>query len=207
MHHIRRYLIAGLLLWLPIWITLLVVRFVVNLLDVSLSLLPKAYQPDVLLGMHIPGVGVLVSLLIILLTGVLITNFLGRRLVQFGESIVAKIPLVRSIYMAVKQVLETLFSNSGQSFRKVYLIEYPRRGAWSIAFQTGECAEEIEDIVQPDMLTLFVPTTPNPTSGYLILVPRKEAYELKMSVEQALRLVISLGVVQPGKNLQTPENT
>jgi uncharacterized membrane protein len=195
MQHIRRYFFAGLLVWIPIIVTLVVLRFLVELLDSGFSLLPKSYHP-------IPGFGFFLSLVIVFFTGMLATNFIGSRLVAFGEAIVGRIPIVRSIYMAVKQVMETIFSSSGQSFRKVYLVEYPRKGIWSIGFQTGTSTKEVEEYVMPDMLTLFIPTTPNPTSGFMFMVPRGEAYELQMSVEQALKLVISLGVVQPDMNLR-----
>ncbi len=197
MHHFRRYIIAGLLVWLPIWVTLLVIRFLVELLDGTMSLLPRAYQPDSLIGFHIPGLGVLISILIVFFTGMLVTNFLGRKIIELGEALVARIPLVRTIYMATKQVLETLFSSSSESFRQVALIEYPRKGLWSIAFQTGNCAQEIASKAGHDMITVFVPTTPNPTSGFLMMVPKEDVIALDMTVDQALKLVISLGVVQP----------
>lgn len=199
MHFIRRYLIAGLLVWLPIWVTLLVIKFVIDILDGTMSLLPHAYQPEQLLGFAVPGLGVVISILVVFFTGMLVANFLGRKLVAFGEGIVARIPLVRSIHSAVKQVAVTLFSKDGQSFRKVYLVEYPRKGLWSVAFQAGTCADEITKQVGEEMITIFIPTTPNPTSGFLMLIPKKEAVELKMSVDQALKFIISLGVVQPNR--------
>lgn len=196
-HSIKSYIIAGLLVWLPIWITLLVIRFIVELLDNSLLLLPMAYRPEQLFGFNVPGLGVVLSVAVVLLTGMLVTNFLGRKLIVIWDAIIDRIPLVRSVYNAVKQVASTLFAKDGQSFRKVFLIEYPRKGIWSIAFQSGTVSEEIQEHTGETMLTLFVPTTPNPTSGFLMMVPKKEAVELQMSVDQALRLVISLGVVQP----------
>jgi len=197
-HTIRGYLAAGLLLWIPIWVTLLVIGFIVELLDGTLSLLPHAYQPDQLLGMHIPGLGVVISILVVFSTGVLATNFIGRHLVALGESILSRIPLVRTIYHAAKQVVTTIFSSSSESFRKVLLVEYPRKGLWSIAFQTATASKSISDHCDgEDMVAVFLPTTPNPTSGFLIMVPRKDAYELDMSVDAALKMVISLGVMQP----------
>lgn len=196
-HSFKSYIIAGLLVWLPIWITLLVIRFIVELLDGTLSMLPKAYQPEQLFGFNVPGLGLVLSIAIVLVTGMLVTNFLGRKLVAAWDSIVGRIPLVRSVYNASKQVATTLFAKDGQSFRKVFLIEYPRKGIWSIAFQSGVAAEEVQTLVGEEILTLFIPTTPNPTSGFLMMVPKKDAFELQMSVDQALRLVISLGVVQP----------
>ena len=162
-----------------------------------MQFLPEAYQPDTLLGMHIPGLGIVISLFIVVITGVGVTNYFGHRLVGFGESILDRIPLVRSIYKAVKQVLTTIFSSGSQSFRKVLLVEYPRKGLWSIAFQTGTSNEEVKQKSGQDLVTVFIPTTPNPTSGFLILVPLADAIELEMPVDVALKMVISLGVVQP----------
>lgn len=194
----RRFLIAGLLVWLPIVTTFLVIRILVDFMDKSLSLLPKSYQPDILLGVHIPGLGVILSLVVVFLTGIIATNFFGRRLVALGESILAKIPLVRSIYNAVKQVLETIFANDSKAFRKVILIEYPRKGLWSIALQTSsDNSNNGDQKLDDDMVTTFLPTTPNPTSGFLLLVPRKDIIELDMSIDEALKMIISLGVVQP----------
>jgi len=194
---LKRYFLAGLLVWLPIIITLYVIGFLVSLLDQTVNILPPSYRPDVLLGMHIPGFGVVLSLLVLFLTGMLVTNFLGRKLVALWEKILARIPLVRSIYSSSKQVIETLFSSNGQAFRKVLLVEYPRQGCWSIAFQTGSGTMELRDQVGQELITLFVPTTPNPTSGFLIVVPKDAVLELQMSVDDALKMVISLGVIQP----------
>lgn len=195
---LRRYLIAGLLVWLPIWATLVILKFLVDLMDNTLRLIPAQYQPDKLLGFHIPGLGLLISLGLLILTGMLVSNFIGERLVAIGEYILARIPFVRTIYSAVKKVLETLFSPSDQSFRKVLLVEYPRKGLWSIAFQTGNGSEELNKILNTDLVSIFIPTTPNPTSGFLMIVPRSEVIELEMNIEDALKYVISLGVVQPG---------
>lgn len=195
---IRKYFISGLLVWLPIWITLLVIKFLVDLLSNSLLLLPPSYQPDVLLGVHIPGIGVIITLLVIFFTGLLVANYLGSRLVAFGDACMARIPLVRSIYTGVKQVTQTLFTPGGQSFRKVLLVEYPHPGTWSIAFQTGEATKQVKEALkEEEMLTFFIPTTPNPTSGFLMMAPKSKVIELEMTVDQALKFVISLGVVQP----------
>ncbi|MBS0359578.1 MAG: DUF502 domain-containing protein [Proteobacteria bacterium] len=194
---IRGYVIAGLLVWLPIWATLVIIRFLVDLLDNSMALIPHAYQPDVLLGFHIPGLGVIISLLVVFTTGVIATNFFGKKLVDFGERILGRIPIVRSIYSGVKQVAETILSPGGESFRKVLLVEYPRKGLWSIAFLTGNSAQEISTKTGEEMVTIFIPTTPNPTSGFLMMIPKKDIVELDMSVEMGLKLVISLGVMQP----------
>lgn len=196
--HLRTYFISGLLVWLPIWVTLLVIGFLVDLLSRSLLLLPRELQPDELLGMHIPGIGVVITLLVIFLTGVFAANFIGRRFIALGNAILARIPVVRSVYTGVKQVTETLFTPGGQSFRKVLLVQYPCKGVWSMAFQTGQVCKEIENPLNAkDMVSYFVPTTPNPTSGFLMMAPREEVVEVDMSVEQALKYIISLGVVQP----------
>jgi uncharacterized membrane protein len=194
---IRRYFISGLLVWIPIWVTILVVTFLLNILNNSLLLLPKRYQPDVLLGFHVPGMGVVLTLLVIFITGIVAANFIGRRLVTLGDHMIGRIPLVRSVYSGVKQVVNTIFTPGGQSFRKVLLVEYPRAGCWTIAFQTGDALKEVETKHNQSMVTLYVPTTPNPTSGFLLMLPRDQVIELEMSVDQALKFVISLGVVHP----------
>jgi uncharacterized membrane protein len=199
MSAIRRYLLSGLLVWLPIWITLLVIEFIVSLMDGTLRLLPENWQPDNLIGFHIPGLGLIFTLLILFFTGMFVANFLGRRLVHIWESLIDRIPLVRTLYSSVKKVLESVFTSKGKAFKKVLLVEYPRRGMWSIAFQTGEGNQEVKDHVGVEMVTVFIPTTPNPTSGFLMVVPRQDVHEMKMTVDQALKFVISLGVVQPGK--------
>lgn len=201
-HGIRNYLFAGLLVWIPIWVTLVVITFLVDLMDGTLALLPKAYRPEQLLGYHLPGLGLLLSIIIVFVTGIVATNFFGRRLVNFGESIVSRIPLVRTIYHAVKQVMETIFSSSADAFRNVLLVEYPRKGLWSIAFQTSSGAHEIDTKVEGDLISIFIPTTPNPTSGFLIMVKREDTIKLDMTVEQALKVVISLGVMQPGNGIK-----
>jgi len=192
---LKRYLIAGLLIWVPLVITVLVIRVLVDLMDNSLLFLPPDWRPDALLGIHIPGLGVVLTLLIVFVTGMVVANFMGRKLVHGWESLLSRIPFVRTIHSAVKQVMETLFSPNGQSFRKVLLIEYPRKGVWTLAFQTGEPQGEIRDKAGCDVVTVFVPTTPNPTSGFVIIVPRGEAIEMDMPVEEGLKLIMSLGVV------------
>ncbi|ASQ45919.1 DUF502 domain-containing protein [Legionella clemsonensis] len=193
----RRYILAGLVVWLPIVVTFIVLRFIIELLDKTMALLPTAYRPDTLLGIHIPGLGVILSLVIIFVTGIIATNYFGQLLVSFGEKLLARIPLVRSIYNAAKQVIHALFATNSQAFRKVLLIEYPRKGAWSIAFLTGSTdGSVISAHTEEEMISLFVPTTPNPTSGFLIMVPKKEAIEIAMTVDEALKFIISLGVMQ-----------
>lgn len=196
---IRKYFISGLLVWLPIIITIVVIKFLVDILSKSLLLLPHNLQPDVLFGFHVPGVGVVLTLLVIFFTGLFAANFIGQRLVEFSEHIMARIPLVRSVYTGVKQVTETLFKPGGQSFRKVLLVEFPSPGVWSVAFQTGEVSKTIENQAAAEpMVSYFIPTTPNPTSGFLMMAPKSKVKELDITVDQALKFVISLGVVQPG---------
>jgi uncharacterized membrane protein len=208
----RRYFISGLLVWLPIWVTLLVIKFIVDILSKSILLLPPAYQPDAWLGIHIPGfgatVGVILTLLVIFLTGLFAANFMGRRMVQLWDSAMIRIPLVRTIYSSVQQVSQTIFSPGGKSFRKVLLVEYPCPGVWSIAFQTGEVMQEIQAVTHREpMVSYFIPTTPNPTSGFLMMAPLSKVIEMDMSVDQALKFVISLGVMQPQSFPSHKKNT
>ncbi len=194
---LRRYIMAGLLVWLPLGVTILVVKMLVELMDRSLLLLPARYQPDQLLGMHIPGLGVIVAVVVVFTTGVVVANLFGRKLVSLWEAVLARIPLVSSIYSAVKQISETMFSSSGQSFRKVLLVEYPRKGLWTLAFQTGTDIGEAQCKTGREVINIYVPTTPNPTSGFFIMVPKEEVVELDMSVDEGLRMIISMGSVVP----------
>ncbi|KTD21455.1 DUF502 domain-containing protein [Legionella israelensis] len=209
---LRSYLFAGLIVWLPILVTYVVLRFIIDLLDQTIALLPAAYQPEQLFGMHLPGFGVLLSLLLLMITGIVATNILGQRLVAWGEALLSRIPLVRSIYNSAKQVISTLFASDSQAFRKVILIEYPRKGLWSLAFQTGVALREVKEKESiQEMISVFVPTTPNPTSGFIMMIPQHEAIELSMSVDEALKFIISLGVMQPNslaslKNKKTVNN-
>lgn len=194
---LRGYLLAGLIVWVPILVTFVVLRFIVDILDTTVSLFPNKYQPEQLVGIQVPGLGVIFSLILLLVTGIVATNFLGQRLFSWGESLLAKIPLVSSIYNATKQVIQAIFASNSQAFRKVMLIEYPRRGMWSLSFLTGS-----SPTLSPDgepMISVFIPTTPNPTSGFLVLVPEKDAKEVKMSIDEALKYIISLGVMQASK--------
>lgn len=193
---LRRYLVAGLLVWVPLGVTLLIVTFLVDLIDQTLLLLPEIVQPEHLLGFRIPGLGVVLTAIIVLVTGMIVTNLFGMQLYTIGERILQRIPLVRSIYAAVKQVTESMFS-SGKSFRKVVLVEYPRHGMWSLAFQTGSGAEEIRNKTGRDIANVFIPTTPNPTSGFFLMVPQEDVIELDMSVDDGLKLLLSVGVVVP----------
>lgn len=187
-------------MWLPILVTFALLRFIVDLLDQTIALLPSSYQPVTLFGVHVPGLGVFLSLFVLLVTGVVATNFFGQKLVRWSESILDKIPLVRSIYNTSKQVIQAVFATNSQAFRKVMLIEYPRKGIWSIAFQTGAAHKEVSDHTGVEMIAIFIPTTPNPTSGFLMMVPKADAIELSMSIDEALKFVISLGVMQASNN-------
>ena len=193
---LRRYLMAGLLVWVPLGVTLLIVTFLVDLMDQTLRLLPESLQPENLLGFRIPGLGAVLTAVIVFVTGMIVTNLFGMQLFNIGERILQRIPLVRSIYASVKQVTESMFS-SGKSFRKVVLVEYPRKGMWSLAFQTGTGAEEIRDKTGRDVTNVFIPTTPNPTSGFFLMVPREDVVELDMSVDDGLKMLLSVGVVVP----------
>lgn len=188
---LRRWLIAGILIWMPLGATLLVLRFVIGLLDTSLLLIPPSIRPD------IPGLGVLLSIVLVLGTGAIAANYVGGRLLVWTEAMLGRIPLVRTIYGGIKKLAETVLSDQSVSFRQAVLIEYPRKGIWSIGFITGSPIGEVQEKTGVTVLTCFVPTTPNPTSGFILLVPENEVTLLDMSVEEAMRLVISLGVVTP----------
>jgi uncharacterized membrane protein len=194
---LRRYLVAGLLIWLPLGATVVVFRLLLQLMDQLLFWLPVAYRPEALFGVPIPGLGAILALLVLLATGMLVANLLGRRLVHAYERIMHRIPLVRSVYGASKKFAEVVFSDTGSSFKKVLLIEYPRRGVYSMCFKTSDDLEEIQAKTGDTVITVFLPTTPNPTSGFILFVPRAEVVELEMSVEDALKMIISLGVVVP----------
>ena len=193
----RKWLLTGLLVIVPGVITAWVLNWIVSTLDQTLQILPGAWQPDKLLGVHVPGFGVVLTLAILLVVGAIASNFAGRKLVEWGDALVHRIPVVRSIYSSVKQVSDTLFSGSGQAFSKALLIQYPRQGAWTIAFLTGKPGGEVARHLDGDYISVYVPTTPNPTSGFFLMVPRADVVELKMSVDEALKYIISMGVVVP----------
>lgn len=197
MSALRRYIVAGLLIWVPLGVTFVVIKLLVDLMDRTLVLIPEPYRPEQLLGFNIPGLGVALTVLVVIVTGMIFANLFGRRLVRIWEEILARIPLVRSIYSSVKQITETLFSAKGKSFRKVILVEYPRRDLWTLAFVTGDTAPRFEDITGQDLVNIYVPTTPNPTSGFFLMVPKKDIIELEMSVEAGLKMILSTGVVVP----------
>ena len=200
---LRRYLIAGLLVWAPILITVLVIKFLVGLMDNSLlPLLPNAIHPEHLLGFHIPGLGALLSVALLLLTGMVVTNLMGRNMIRRWERMLMRIPLVRPIYSTAKQVSETLFSGTGKSFRRVVLVQYPRLGVWTLGFVTGDGVEEAEHKTGCALVNIFVPTTPNPTSGFFLMFPAAEIIELDMSVDAGIKLILSAGAVGPdGKKI------
>jgi uncharacterized membrane protein len=197
LRRLRRYLMSGLLIWLPIIATVLVVRFIVRLMDQLLLLLPRELRPEALFGVHIPGLGVVLAVIVLLLTGLLVTNFIGRTLVGLWDEVLARIPFIRAIYGGVKSFSETLLSNKGNSFKKVLLIQYPRVGMWSVGFQTNADLPEISARTGIEQVCVFVPTTPNPTSGFIMMVPRAEVIELDMTVDAAMKMVVTLGVVMP----------
>ena len=199
MSSIRRWLLAGLLVLVPLTITLAVLNWIVSTLDQTLQILPGSWHPDKLLGIHIPGFGVVLTLVIVLLMGAVASNFFGKRLVQWGNSLLSRIPIVRSIYSSVKQVSDTLFSENGNAFRKALLVQWPREGVWTIGFLTGLPGGDVVNHLPGEYLSVYVPTTPNPTGGYFVMLKKSDCIELQMSVDEALTYVISMGVVAPAK--------
>ncbi len=197
MKHLRRYLVAGLLVWIPLGVTIFILKVLIGLMDRSLLLIPQQYRPEEWLGFSVPGLGLILTLLVLLVTGLLAANIVGRSMVGLWESLLDRIPVVRSVYSAAKNFTEIVFSDSGQSFKKVLLIEYPRKGVYSLAFQTATNLGEVQGRMGEQMVCTFVPTTPNPTSGYIIIVPKKDIIELDMEIDEALKMIISLGVVIP----------
>ena len=192
----KRYFIAGLLIWIPIVITVWVLAWIVGTLDQTLLLLPYSMRPTQLLGFHLPGLGVILSLVVVLLTGVVAANIIGQRLVRYWDNLLSRIPVVKTIYYSVKQVSDTLFSSNGQAFRKALLVQYPREGSWTIAFLTGQPGGDAARHLT-DHVSVYVPTTPNPTSGFFLMLPRSDIIELDMSVDEALKYIVSMGVVAP----------
>ena len=205
MKWLRRYLVAGILVWVPLAVTYALLRFVVGLMDRTLLLLPQQYRPEILLQqlfgtenpIQIPGLGVILTILVLIITGVLAANIVGRAFVGGWESLLDRIPVVRSVYSAAKNFAEIVFSDSSQSFKRVLLIQYPRKGLFSLAFQTATELGEVQGRTGEEIVCCFVPTTPNPTSGFILMVPSTDTIELDMDVEQALKMIVSLGVVVP----------
>ena len=199
----KRYLIAGLLVWIPLAITFWLLDVIISTMDQTLLLLPTSWRPDALLPFHIPGIGLLLSLLIVLATGVLAANIIGERLVRWWHGLLNRIPIVRSIYSSVKQISDTLLATRGQSFRKVVMIEFPQRGQWTLAFVVGSPGATVVAATAADVITVYVPTAPNPTSGYVLVVRPEELREVDISVDDALKFHISLGVVSPRLSART----
>ncbi len=193
----KKYLITGLLIWIPLVITIWVLKLVVDVLDQSLLLLPEDLRTERWIGVHIPGLGAILTVAIVFGTGVFATNFFGAQLVELWHHILQRIPVVNSIYSSVKQISDTLFSSSGQAFRKALLVQWPHPGTWTIAFMTGTPGGDVQNHLPPDCISVYVPTTPNPTGGYFVIVQRKDVIELDMTVDQALKYVISMGVAPP----------
>ncbi len=197
----KKYFITGLLIWVPLAITVWVLSMIIRAMDQSLLLLPESLRPEHFTGFYIPGIGTMVTIAVILLTGMITTNIVGQRLVLFWEGVLSRIPVVKSVYYSVKQVSDTLFSSSGEAFRKALLIEYPRKGSWTIAFMTGQPGGDVVNHLPQDCISVYVPTTPNPTSGFFLMMPRADVIELNMSVDTALKYIISMGVVAPSPPL------
>lgn len=193
----KKYFITGLLIWIPLAITAWVLSLIVRSMDQSLLLLPQALQPEQLLGIYVPGIGALLTLLVVFLTGLVTANIVGQKLVRFWEGVLARIPVVKSIYYSVKQVSDTLFSGSGVAFRKVLLVRYPHPEAWSVAFQTGHPARDVADLLPDEHVGVFIPTTPSPVNGFFFFVKRRDVIELDMNVDEALKYIVSMGVVAP----------
>jgi len=197
MSALRKWLFTGLLVIVPGVITVWVLHWIISTLDQTLLLLPTHWQPDRLLGMHIPGFGVLLTLVVLLSIGAIASNFVGRKLVSWGDGLITRIPVVRSIYSSVKQVSDTVFSDSGNAFRTAVLVQWPREGVWTVAFITGNPAGEVASYLRDEYVSVFVPTTPNPTGGYFVMMRKSDCVELDMSVEAALKYIVSMGVVAP----------
>jgi uncharacterized membrane protein len=193
--HFKRYFLAGLILWAPLSITIWVIAWVFDVLD---SVLPMAIRSEALFGVHVPGFGVLVVVLLILVTGFVAANLIGQKLVEIWEGMMRRIPLVRSIYSSVKQVSDTILSPNGQAFRQAVLVQYPRQGSWTIGFLTGTPASDVAQHLPTECVSVYVPTTPNPTSGFFLMMPKSEVIELSIGVDAALKYVVSMGTVPPG---------
>ena len=200
---LKKYIIAGLLVWLPFAATVVIVKLLIDLLDKTILLLPPEWHPVALVGFSIPGFGIILALSILLLTGMLAANLFGRRFVEIWERILNKIPLVRSIYSSIKQISNTIFDPSGKSFRKVVMLQYPRKGVWSIGFLTNDNVGDEMSAVDDRLVAVFIPTTPNPTSGFIVMVRNDEITELDMSVEEGFKFIISIGVIIPDGTART----
>jgi uncharacterized membrane protein len=195
---LRKWLFSGLLVLAPLGITVWVLQWVISTLDQTLRILPKSWQPDLLLGRHVPGLGVIFAIVVVLVIGALVSNFIGKQLFKWWNSLLTHIPVVRSIYSGVKQVSDTLFSEKGNAFRQVVLVQWPHAGMWTVGFVTGQPGGELSKHLADDTLSVFVPTTPNPTGGYFVMVRKSDCVALEMSVDEALTYVVSMGVITPG---------
>ena len=198
--HMKKYLITGLLIWIPVVITIWVLEIIVTTMDQTLTIIPEDFKPRT----NIPGLGLLLTLVVVYLTGLFTSNFLGRWVMRVWEGVLRRIPVVNSIYGGVKQVSDTLFTPGGQAFRKALLVQYPRSGSWTIAFMTGQPGGEVANHLNGDYVSVYVPTTPNPTSGFFLMMLRSEVVELEMSVDEALKYVVSMGVVPPRASGRKP---
>jgi uncharacterized membrane protein len=201
MKKLRRIIIAGLLVWVPLGITIFIIKILLDLLGQTYLLIPVGLRPENLFGVTIPGFEIIMAIIILFSTGLVAANYLGKTLVENWEKFLDKIPLVRSIYAPLKKFAELVLSDQTQSFSKVLLIQYPRKGLYSLCFQTSKDVGEIQEKSGEDVICVFIPTTPNPTSGYIIMIPKDEVIELDMSVEDALKMIISLGVVVPSSDI------
>jgi len=197
MNSLRKYFVAGLLVWLPLVATAVVLSFAINLIDRTLLLLPVAYRPETLIGFKVPGLGVILTVILVMVTGLIAANFFGKKLVSAWEAILSRIPLVRTVYGAVKQITQSLFSDASQSFREVVLVEYPRRDLWMLAFVTGDTPKQFKTVIGHELINIYVPTTPNPTSGFYLMVPPEDIKRLDIPVEVGLKMILSAGVVNP----------
>ncbi len=195
---VKKYFVTGLLIWVPLGITLWVLHLLVSMMDQTLLLLPAQFQTERWIGFYVPGMGVLMTLVVVFVTGLIATNILGQRLLRIGDRVLGRIPVVKSIYNSVKQVSDTLFSSGGHAFRKALLVQYPREGSWTIAFLTGQPGGDVANHLHGEYWSIYVPTTPNPTSGFFLMMPKADVIVLDMSVDEALKYIISMGVVAPG---------
>ncbi len=202
MSALKKYLIARLLVWLPLAATVIIISLVVDMLDRTILLLPEQYRPEQLIGFSIPGIGVVLAIGVLILTGMLAANLLGKRAVELWEKILNRIPLVRSIYNSVKQIATTVLASEGKSFRKVVLVEYPRKDVWSMGFVSNEHIDIHSDRIDHDISAVFVPTTPNPTSGFIIMIPKCDLIELNLSIEEGFKYIISMGVIVPEESIR-----
>jgi uncharacterized membrane protein len=200
----KRYLVTGLLVWIPLALTIWVLNFILDFMDQSLLLLPPAWRPEQWLGFHLPGAGLVLTLVIVLATGLLAANIIGQRMVTWWESVLGRIPIVSNIYRSVKQVSDTLLAQDGHSFRRAVLVEFPQRGQWTVAFVVGSNGSQLSRHLDQRSLTVYVPTAPNPTSGYTLIVSPDEVLDVEMSVDDALKFVISMGVVMPNASRLAP---